>query len=386
MFCSRFSRVVRLGLWSTAVIRVLSSTSANVIGTRWGWPVAPTVAKRATVAEANLFAGVASLGMRVPITLSLHIPNFNYPDVGPDEVFEKIAAIATTAEASGFSSVSVMDHLHQIGPVGPPTNWMFEGSTMLSAIAARTTTLTMGLMVGSVTYRNPAIAAKTTTTLDVISGGRVWHGIGAGWFEEEHRAYGYDFPSLKTRFEMLEEELQIVRAMFTSAEAHFEGKHFRVDGAYNNPKPIRGDIPILIGGSGERKTLRLVAKYGDGCNLFGDAERFRHLLGVLQGHCEDVGRDSSEITKTGLGRVLIAPTHEAVEAKKRALRERGVPEETIDSLNAGDPDTIGERVQGFKEAGLEGYCFSMPDSDDLESVALAGETLSKIFPRAGVPA
>jgi F420-dependent oxidoreductase-like protein len=321
--------------------------------------------------------------MRVPITLSLHIPNFNYPGVGPDQVFEKISAIATTAEASGFSSVSVMDHLHQIGPVGPPTNWMFEGSTILAAIAARTTTLTMGLLVGSVTYRNPAIAAKTTTTLDVISGGRVWHGIGAGWFEEEHRAYGYDFPPLKTRFEMLEEELQIVRAMFTEAEAHFQGEHFRVDGAYNNPKPIRGDIPILIGGSGERKTLRLVAKYGDGCNLFGDAERFEHLLGVLQAHCDDVGRDYSEITKTGLGRVLIAPTHEALEAKKQALRERGVPQDTIDSLLAGDPDTVGERVQGFKDAGLEGYCFSMPDSDDLESVALAGETLSKVFPRAG---
>ena len=125
------------------------------------------------------------------------------------------STIATTAEASGFSSVSVMDHLHQIAPVGPPTNWMFEGSTMLAAIAARTTKLTMGLLVGSVTYRNPALAAKTTTTLDMISGGRVWHGIGAGWFEQEHIAYGYDFPPLKTRFEMLEEELQIVRAMFT---------------------------------------------------------------------------------------------------------------------------------------------------------------------------
>ncbi len=314
-----------------------------------GLTLDPTVAKRATVAEANRSAGVASFDMRVPITLSLHIPNFNYPGVGPDQAFEKISAIATTAEASGFSSVSVMDHLHQIGPVGPPTNWMFEGSTMLAAIAARTTTLTMGLLVGSVTYRNPALAAKTTTTLDVISGGRVWHGIGAGWFEEEHRAYGYDFPPLKTRFEMLEEELQIVRAMFTQSQAHFQGDYFRVDGAYNNPKPIRGDIPILIGGSGERKTLRLVAKYGDGCNLFGDAERFRHLLGVLQSHCDDVGRDYSEITKTGLGRVLIAPTHEAVEAKKQKLRERGVPQES-DRLDARRRSGHGRRAR----AGLQG--------------------------------
>ena len=324
--------------------------------------------------------------MRVPITLSLHIPNFNYPYVGSDEVFERVAAIATTCEASGFSSVSVMDHLHQIAPVGPPTNWMFEGSTMLAAIAARTSTLTMGLLVGSVTYRNPAIAAKTTTTLDIISGGRVWHGIGAGWFEAEHLAYGYDYPSLKTRFEMLEEELQIVRAMFTRDEAHFAGSHFRVAGAYNNPKPLRGDIPILIGGSGERKTLRLVAKYGDGCNLFGDAERVKHLLGVLQAHCEDVGRDFSQITKSALGRVLIAPTHEAAEAKKRTLRERGIPQESIDSMVTGDPDTVGEQIQALKDAGLEGYCFSMSDSYDLETLALAGETLSKIFPRVPVSA
>ncbi|HEX3801520.1 MAG TPA: LLM class F420-dependent oxidoreductase [Solirubrobacteraceae bacterium] len=324
--------------------------------------------------------------MRVPITLSLHIPNFNYPDVGPDEVFEKIADITSTAEASGFSSVSVMDHLHQIAPVGPPQNWMFEGSTMLAAIAARTTKLTMGLLVGSVTYRNPALAAKTTTTLDIISGGRVWHGIGAGWFEEEHLAYGYDFPPLKTRFEMLEEELQIVRAMFTEGSAHFEGKHFRVDGAFNNPKPVRGDIPILIGGNGERKTLRLVAQYGDGCNLLGEADRAKHLLGVLEAHCDDVGRDFSEITKTALGRVLIAPTQEAVEAKKQALRERGVPQESIDTMIAGDPDTVGERVQALRDAGLEGFCFSMSDSYDLASVELAGRTLAPLFPVPAVSA
>jgi F420-dependent oxidoreductase-like protein len=324
--------------------------------------------------------------MRVPITLCLHIPNFNYPGVGPDEVFEKLADIATTAEASGFSSVSVMDHLHQIGPVGPPQNWMFEGSTMLSAIAARTTKLTMGLLVGSVTYRNPAIAAKTTTTLDIISGGRVWHGIGAGWFEEEHVAYGYDFPTLKTRFEMLEEELQIVRAMFTQDVARFDGKHFRVDGAFNNPKPLRGDIPILIGGSGERKTLRLVAQYGDGCNLFGDPERAKHLLSVLEAHCDDVGRDFSEITKTALGRVLIAPTHEAAEAKKQTLRERGVPQESIDTMIAGDPDTVGERAQALREAGLEGFCFSMSDSYDLETLELAGRTLASVFPAQAVSA
>jgi len=317
--------------------------------------------------------------MRVPITLDLHIPNFNYPDVSDDQVFQKVLDIAKTAEKAGFSSVSLMDHLHQIGPVGPPQNFMFEGSTMLAAIAASTSKLTLGLLVGSVTYRNPAIAAKTTTTLDHISGGRAWHGLGAGWFEEEHKAYGYNYPPLKVRFEMLEEALQIARAMFTQGQSSFAGEHFHIDAAYNNPQPIRGDIPILIGGSGERKTLRLVAKYGDGCNLFGGPDQIKHLLGVLEQHCTDVGRDYSEITKTALGRVLIGATHEDAQAKVEAMRAAGVSDEALSTVITGDPDTVGERVQALKDIGLEGYGLTMPDSYDLEALDLVGRTLAPIF-------
>src|SRR3954454_13588335 len=257
--------------------------------------------------------------MRAPFQLDLHLPNFNYPDVAPDALFERLCEIATAAEESGFSSVSLMDHLHQIPPVGPPENYMFDGNTMLAGIAARTSKINLGLLVGGVTYRNPALVAKITTTLDVISGGRAVLGIGAAWFEAEHVAYGFDFPPLKERFERLEDALKITRSMFTQDVSSFSGKHFRVENAFNNPKPIRGDIPILIGGSGERKTLRFVAKYGDGCNLFGDVERVKHLLGVLEGHCEDVGRDSSEITKTRMAQVYVAPTQEAAEAKFKAV-------------------------------------------------------------------
>jgi F420-dependent oxidoreductase-like protein len=267
--------------------------------------------------------------MRAPITLDLHLPNFNYPDTEPDQVFERLVEIATTAESSGFSSISLMDHLHQIPPVGPAENWMFEGNTMLAALAARTSTVTLGLLVGGVTYRNPALVAKIVTTLDIISGGRVWWGIGAAWFEEEHRAYGYDFPPLKVRFEMLEEALQIGRAMFTQERASFTGQHFRVQEAYNNPKPLRGDIPIVIGGSGERKTLRMVAQYADGCNVFGDPAKAKHLMEVLAGHCENVGRDPAEITKTGMAVVVIAPTHEGAMAKVEALKQAGLPAERV---------------------------------------------------------
>jgi F420-dependent oxidoreductase-like protein len=314
--------------------------------------------------------------MRAPIELDLHLPNFNYPGVGPDAVFEKLVDIATTAEAAGFTSVSVMDHYHQIPPVGPPQNWMFEGNTMLAALAARTETIALGLLVGGVTYRNPAQHAKITTTLDIISGGRAFHGIGAGWFEEEHDAYGFPFPPLKERLERLEDHLRIARAMFTEDQATVQGTHHSIAGAYNNPRPVRGDIPILIGGSGERKTLRLVAQYADGCNLFGDAERVRHLIGVLEGHCEDVGRDPAEITKTAMMTVLIAETEAEVKARLEALKDTDIPPDRIDAIIAGTPERLREHVEGLRAAGVDGVTFSMPYVHDLDALRLAGESLA----------
>jgi F420-dependent oxidoreductase-like protein len=318
--------------------------------------------------------------MRAPFQLDLHVPNFNYPDTPPEAVFGKLVEIATAAEESGFSSISLMDHLHQIGPVGPPENFMFDGNTMLAAIAARTSSIHLGLLVGGVTYRNPALVAKITTTLDLISGGRAVLGLGAAWFEEEHKAYGFEFPPLKTRFEYLEDALNITRAMFTQEVATYAGKHFHVDGAFNNPKPIRGDIPILIGGSGERKTLRFVAEYADGSNLFGDVERVKHLLGVLEGHCEDVGRDSSEITKTRMGTVFIAPTHEAAVAKlDAALQHSADPDRSRAGAFYGEPSEVAEQVQAYLDAGLDGITITLPDVHDIDTVKLAGETLGAVI-------
>lgn len=317
--------------------------------------------------------------MRAPIELDLHLPNFNYPGVGPEAVFDTLVGIATTAERSGFTSLSLMDHYHQIPPVGPSENWMFDGNTMLAGLAAQTETIALGLLVGGVTYRNPAQHAKVTTTLDVISGGRAFHGVGAGWFEAEHDAYGFAFPPLKERFERLEDHLRIVRAMFTQEQATVPGDRHSASGAYNNPKPLRGDIPILIGGSGERKTLRMAAQYADGCNLFGDAERARHLLGVLDGHCETVGRDPAEITKTSMVSLAIAETEDGVRAKLDAMRAAGFPEERVAGTTAGTPDQIRERLQAYRDVGIEGVTFSLPDVHDLEAVALAGETLAPMF-------
>jgi F420-dependent oxidoreductase-like protein len=316
-----------------------------------------------------------------PIRAGLQIPSFNLPGVEPAGLLNALTAIATTAETSGFDSIYVMDHLHQIRGVGPEEHWMLEGNSTLAALAAVTESVHLGLMVGAVTYRNPALHAKITTTIDVLSGGRAIHSLGAAWFEGEHLAYGYPFPPLRQRFEELEDALNIARAMFTEERATYAGKHHSVDQAYNNPKPIRGDIPILIGGSGERKTLRMVAQYADASNIFGDVATVRHLLDVLAGHCADVGRDPAQITKTKLATLVVAETHEAAQANVAPMRDQ-IPADRFDALViAGDPDGVGEQVAAYLDAGLDGLIVIMPDVADLQAVALAGETLTAAMRR-----
>ncbi|MDX6728697.1 MAG: hypothetical protein QOK49_3502 [Baekduia sp.] len=311
----------------------------------------------------------------VPIRAGLQIPNFNLPGTEPAGLLDKLTEIGQTAETAGFDSLYVMDHLHQIPGVGPEENWMLEGPTTLGALAGRTSKVNLGLMVGGVTYRNPSLMAKITTTIDVLSGGRGILGIGAAWFEGEHKAYGFDFPPLKERFERLEDALNICRAMFTQERATYAGRHHSVEQAYNNPKPIRGDIPILVGGSGERKTLRMVAQYADASNIFGDPDRIRHLVGVLEAHCADVGRDPSEITKTKLGTLVIADTHEAAEKKVAPLRE-AMGERFGAIILYGDRDEVGEQIAANLDAGLDGIIVNMPEVHDLEAVALAGEVMA----------
>jgi F420-dependent oxidoreductase-like protein len=318
--------------------------------------------------------------MRAPITLDLHLPNFNYPDTPPERLFGKLVEIAQAAEASGFSSVTVMDHLHQIRGVGPRENYMLEGNTILGGLAAATKTVSLGLLVGGVIYRNPALMVKATTTIDIISGGRAVFGIGAAWNDEESHAYGIDFPPLKERFERLEDALNIARLMFTQSESSYAGKHYTIDGALNNPQPLRGDIPILIGGSGEKKTLRMVAQYADACNVFGDVAQVKHLMGVLEGHCERLGRDMSQITKTRNGGFLAGRTQEDAERKRDALLESGVlTPERLPNTMIGGPDELARQAQEFKDAGVDGLTGSIPDVWDLESVALVGEIVGPVF-------
>ena len=220
----------------------------------------------------------------------LQIPSFTYPGVEDRDLFARIAEIAVTAEESGFDSVWVMDHFYQITNVGPRTDPMLEAYTLLGALAARTSRASLGTMVTGVTYRNPAMLAKEVTTLDVISGGRAILGIGAAWNDDEHTGYGFDFPPVGERMDRLDEALRICRAMFTEEAPSFSGRYYSTDAALNVPRPIRPEgIPILVGGSGERRTLKLVARHADACNLFGDAATISHKLEVLDRHCEAEG-------------------------------------------------------------------------------------------------
>ncbi|MEA2170179.1 MAG: hypothetical protein QOF76_3479, partial [Solirubrobacteraceae bacterium] len=278
---------------------------------------------------------------------------------------------------SGFSTVTVMDHLHQIPPVGPRTNYMLEGPTILAGLAARTSKVSLGLLVGGVTYRNPALLAKITTTLDIITGGRVFLGIGAAWFEEEHNAYGFDFPSLGTRFEHLEDALQIARKMFTEEEPSFTGTHHSISNVLNNPRPLRGDIPIMIGGSGEKKTLRMVAQYADACNVFtSNPDDFTRLMGVLDAHCERLGRDPKEITRTTMRRIVIGDTQEAAQAK---LDAANVPDQVRSMYVVGTADQVAETIGALVDVGLEGLTLSMTDTHDLDAVRQVGETLAPVL-------
>ncbi|HTZ64747.1 MAG TPA: LLM class F420-dependent oxidoreductase [Solirubrobacteraceae bacterium] len=312
----------------------------------------------------------------------LQIPSFTYPGVGERELFSRVADIAGAADESGFDSVWVMDHFYQIHMVGPPADPMFEAYTLLGAIAARTSKVSVGAMVTGVTYRNPALLAKQVTTLDVISAGRAILGIGAAWNEEEHAGYGFEFPPIGERMDRLEEALQICRAMFTEDAPSFSGRHYTISHALNVPRPVRPQgIPILVGGGGERRTLALVVKHADACNLFGDLATVRHKLDVLERHCEAVGRDPVTITKTRLGGLVIAETAELAERKGAEMaRARGMdPERYRGYVVAGDPDSVCEQLGAYFDAGLDGLIFNMHDAQDLEPVRLAGETLSRAF-------
>ncbi|GAA1194282.1 LLM class F420-dependent oxidoreductase [Pseudonocardia alaniniphila] len=245
--------------------------------------------------------------------IGLHIANFTFP-AGPSGLADDLTRIVTVAEDAGFGRVSVMDHIWQIRGIGPVEDDMLEAYTTLGYLAARTSRVQLLAWVTAATYREPGMLAKMVSTLDVLSGGRAWLGIGAGWNEEEANGLGLLFPPTAERFERLEESLQICLQMWGAEDGPYQGKHYRLARTLNVPQPLsRPHPPILIGGGGEKKTLRLVAQYAQACNLF-DGPEVEHKLDVLRGHCEAVGRPYDEIEKTVMMRLDPGENGEKIDA------------------------------------------------------------------------
>jgi len=282
--------------------------------------------------------------------IGLQIPSFTYPG-GTAVIGPRLAEVAKTADDAGFASLWVMDHFFQIRGVGPAEDPMLEGYSALSFMAACTQHARLGTMVTGVIYRHPGLLVKTVSTLDVLSGGRAYLGIGAAWNEREALGLGVPFPPLKERFERLEEALQIARQMWSGKVAPYEGKHYHLLETLSSPQPLsKPHPPILIGGMGEKKTLRLVAKYADACNLFmTDLDTLRRKIDILKQRCEEVGRNPAEIELTTLGSVNLAPG----------------PQGTT-------PTQMIEKCQALSQLGVSHAIFNMPNVYEIKPLEIIG--------------
>jgi F420-dependent oxidoreductase-like protein len=288
------------------------------------------------------------------VKLGLQISSFTWPG-GPEAIGPTLARIARTAEDVGLDSVWVMDHFFQIRSIGREEEPMLEGMTTLGYLAGLTRRVRLGLMVGGVHYRHPGLWVKATTTLDVVSGGRAWLGIGAAWNESESRALGFPFPPLGVRFELLEDTLRIARGMWQGergSEERLEGRHYLATRLLNSPQSIsRPRVPILVGGGGEQKTLRLVAEYADATNVFGDGPRIAHKYAVLREHCERIGRDFDEIERT---------TNQDLDIR-------------LDGASRGEPAArVVDRFGELADAGAQHVIFSLRDVHDVRALEVIG--------------
>jgi alkanesulfonate monooxygenase len=271
--------------------------------------------------------------------IGLQIPSFTWPD-GALGIADKLREIALAAEDAGFSSLWVMDHFFQISMIGPKENDMLECYSTLGYLAAVTRRIKLGPMVTGVIYRYPGILVKTATTIDILSKGRTYFALGAAWNEQEAKGLGVPFPPLGVRFELLEEALQIAKQMWSSNNGTYHGKHNRLEETLCSPQPVsHPHPPILVAGGGEKKTLRLVARYADACNLYGPVDAISAKLAILRRHCEDLGRDYDAIEKTTLGTVDLRPgnmTADDVVAHCRNLSQIGVQHAIVNLPNVHD--------------------------------------------------
>jgi F420-dependent oxidoreductase-like protein len=303
------------------------------------------------------------------------MPNYTFPGVPNDKLFDRVVENAKRAENAGFDLITVMDHLYQIRGIGPETEPMMEAYTTLAALATQTSRAKLGTLVTGVTYRNPALLAKMVTTLDVISNGRAILGLGAAWNEDEHAGYGYEFPPIGQRMDRLDEALTIAKLMFTEERPSFEGKYYRIDRALNVPRPVQpGGPKILVGGGGEQRTLRILAKHGDIGHWFGgNLEDLKRKKQVFERHCEAVNRDASEVLLTvGLTLVLAENAKDSAALMAGLTPERRAMAMTVTVAQAA------ELIGKYIDAGFGGFTFNNNVLQTPESIALAGELIKVV--------
>jgi F420-dependent oxidoreductase-like protein len=284
----------------------------------------------------------------------------------PQEAYEAMTSVAQTADETGFNSVWLVDHFHTIPR--PSQELTFEAWTTTAALARDTKRVRVGQMVTCNGYRNPALLAKMASTVDVLSHGRLNFGIGAGWYEHEYRAYGYDYPDAPERLRYLREAVQVILAMWTQEEAVFEGKYYQVRGAINQPKGVQTPhIPMLIGGGGEKVTLKLVAQYGDACNVNGDFDTIKHKFEVIREHCANVGRNYDDIHRTVTSISSIADTDEEAQNKIPPMLASRMSDRIKTGL-IGNPDTIRRRLAEYEEIGVQELLITFPDVLTLDPI------------------
>jgi F420-dependent oxidoreductase-like protein len=305
----------------------------------------------------------------------LHCPNYTHPGTTSADMFARTVEQAQAAEAAGFSLVTVMDHLNQIPGVGVPDEPMLEGWSVLAALARETKTVRLSTLVSGVTYRNPALLAKTATTLDVISGGRAIFGLGAAWYEAEHAAFGFDFPPIKERMDRLDEALTIVRGMFASERSSFEGVHYRTVDVINVPRPVQpGGPKILVGGGGEQRTLRIAAKHADMTHWFPlGLDVLNHKTDLLRGYAETIGRDPATIERT-----MAAPVVVAADPAAGAILLDRLPAERRAHVTVGTPEQAADGLRPYLDAGFTGFTFNNNHYRSTDEIAVLGELLKLI--------
>ena len=314
--------------------------------------------------------------------LGYQIPNFTYPGVDSAGLFDVVAQQAVEAESSGFDTVLLMDHFYQLPMLGAPDNAMLECYTLLSALSQHTKKVRLSALVTGNTYRNPTLLAKIVTALDVVSKGRAQLGIGAGWYELEHDSLGFEFGTFTDRFERLEEALQIITGMLRGDRPTLDGKWYTVRDAINSPAPI-GHIPLMIGGGGERKTLRMAAQYADESNIICAIDEIPRKLAALDEHCARLGRDRSEITVSYQTSACIAPTNDEAERELDDAITR-IPElgGRRGGVIHGDPERVAKAYERILATGVDGVTVNMPANGHIEGrVSLLGETLAPLINR-----